>query len=72
MAPRKLTELEVNQPNVRLIIPRGKFEQLPAGIQKELAFFEGAPGRYEVPGYRFAEWITQLSPHGNAYKPVRC
>jgi|GEM_PF-4686931 len=54
----RITVADAQLPEVKLIIPRAKFDALPAEIRDELNYFavDEQTGRYLVPGYRFADW----------------
>ena len=58
-----ITPAEAALPDVRLIIPRAKFNALPESVRELLAYFavDVATGRYQMPGYRYADIEREVS-----------
>ena len=57
---RRLTEQELSEPDVTLIIPPSKWAELPEEVRLTLSYFsghwEGANRVYVVPAYRMREF----------------
>lgn len=62
----KLTDEELREPNVTLVIPENRSWQIPKAVMEELRLFGG---RYHngnwivsVPAYRYRYWLNLAQP----------